>query len=288
MIVLTATQCDAGITCKKLPGTCTHAIVTPCRPLLLTILGFTALLHCTQDWGWSEESSFTTPPASQSDTPVRLLVTADIGIDAPDGAELPDDLIVGTQLKALGHLMPPGTSSYTLLKSALLATGHLTPAPGSSATRDLMQDLLGGDQPYHGVLLLGGMSMAMGHGAMWDDFLQQMQPVLTKVPLAAAPGDTEAADPALPGSAFASAASGGECGVPYSQRLQMPHKAAREMWYSTDMGAVHLVMLNSEQSLAMDSPQYRYGDGARVQAWKGSGLLGIWGHGCQGLRGHGC
>lgn len=189
---------------------------------------------------------------------MRLLVTADIGIDAPDGAELPNDLIVGTQLQTLGHLMPPGTSTYTLLKAALLATGRLMPAPGSSATRDLMQDLVTGGQTHHGLLVVGGMSLAAGHGSMWDDFLQQMQPVLTKVPLAAAPGDTEAADPALPGAAFSSAASGGECGVAYSQRLQMPHKAAREMWYSADMGPVHVVMLNTEQSLAADSAQYRW------------------------------
>jgi hypothetical protein len=54
----------------------------------------------------------------------------------------------------------------------------------------------------------------------------------------------------------------------------MPHKAAREMWYATDMGAVHLVMLNSEQSLAIDSPQYRYGDGASVEAWRAQGCRG--------------
>lgn len=156
-------------------------------------------------------------------------------------------------------LCPTGSSEYTLLKAALLATGQLTPAPGSTATRALMQHLLDVEKSYHyhGLVLLGGLSMAVGHGAMWDDFLQQMQPVLTRLPLAAAPGDTEAADPSLPYSAFVSAASGGECGVPYSQRLRMPSAAAAELWYSQDVGSVHLVLLNTEQSLAVDSPQNR-------------------------------
>jgi hypothetical protein len=120
-----------------------------------------------------------------------------------------------------------------------------------------MKILLNGDKPYHGLLMLGGMSMGVGHGSMWDDFLQQMEPVLTRVPLAAVPGDTEAADPALPGAAFLSLASGGECGVPYTQRLRMPHRGTTEMWYSADVGPVHLIMLNTEQTLAPDSAQYR-------------------------------
>lgn len=223
----------------------------------LTSFLFCSCLYDLQSWGWSQEASFTTPPAASSATPVRLLVTADLGIDSPDGAELPDDVSIGAQLKSVGSLIPPGSSEYNLLKAALLATGQLTPAPGSTATRQLMQQMLNSEKPYHGLLMLGGLSMAVGHGAMWDDFLQQMQPLLTKVPLAAVPGDTEAADPALPGSAFVSAASGGECGVPYSQRLRMPHNAAAEMWYSVNVGAVHLVMLNTEQTLAVDSPQYR-------------------------------
>lgn len=213
----------------------------------------------SQSWGWSEEASFTTPPASgatSSSSPLRLLVTADMGLDTPDGAELPDDTSVGAQLKAAGHLVPPGTSEYTVLKAALLATGQLTPAPGSLATRQLMQQLLAGDKAQHGVVVLGGLSMAVGHGAMWDDFLQQLQPVFTRAPLMAAPGDTEAADPALEGAAFPSTASGGECGVAYTQRLRMPHRGTSELWYSVDMGPVHFVMLNTEQSLAADSPQY--------------------------------
>lgn len=210
-----------------------------------------------QSWGFSQEASFTTPPAASSGSPVRLLVIADLGIDSPDGAELPDDNSIGAQLKTVGHLIPPGSSEYNLLKAALLATGQLTPAPGSAATRALMQRLLTSDKTYHGLLMLGGLSMAVGHSSMWDDFLQQMQPVLTKVPLAAAPGDTEAGDPGLTGPAFVSIASGGECGVPYNQRLRMPHVAASQLWYSVDMGAVHLVMLNTEQSLAQDTPQFR-------------------------------
>jgi len=213
-----------------------------------------------QSWGWSGEASFTTPPATSSESPVRLLVTADVGVDAPDGAELPDDLSVGAQLKAVGHLIPPGTTDYTLLKIALLATGQLTPAPGSKVTRTQMQQLLSSDSetPHHGLLMLGGLSLAAGHGAIWDDFLTQMEPVLTRLPLAAVPGDAEAADPLLKMAAFAnSTASGGECGVPYTQRLRMPHEGASELWYSTTMGPVHLIMLNSEQSLAADSAQYR-------------------------------
>ena len=221
-----------------------------------------ALLHpccCCQSGGWSNEASFTTPPEPSADTPVRLLVTAELGVESPDGAELPEDVSISTQLKAVGHLVPPGSPEYTLLKASLLATGQLTPAPGAQASRLLMQKLLNGDQAYHGLVLLGGLSLASGHEGMWNDFLQQMQPVLTRVPLAAAAGEAEAADPALKSAVFNSTASGGECGVPYAQRLRMPHASASELWYSTDIGPVHLVVLSTEQSLAPDSPQHRCG-----------------------------
>lgn len=210
-----------------------------------------------QVWGFSSEGSFTTPPASGQNAQVRFLVAAEFGVASPDGAQLPDDVSVGAQLRASGHLQVPGTQDYTILTSALLATGQLVPAPGSTATQQLMQQLLSSGQSFHGLVVLGGLSMAAGHEARWDDFLQQMQPVLTKVPLLAAPGDTEAAWPCAVGSAFGSFASGGECGVPYSQRLRPPSSSVSQLWYSVDQGPVHLVMLNTEQSLDPSSPQYR-------------------------------
>lgn len=200
--------------------------------------------------------------------PVRLLVAAELGVDAPDGAEVPDSTSTDIQQRVLGHLAAPGTPEWTVHKAALLATGKLgNPAPGNKGTRAHMQELLDAQQ-HHGLLMIGGLSMAAGQAARWDDFLHQMQPVLTRVPLAAAPSKVESAGPQIPwpanfgsgnntSSSSSSGASGGECGMPYEELLRMPQAVQFDQWYSLNMGPVHMVMLSTEQRLDRDSPQYK-------------------------------
>ena len=44
--------------------------------------------------------------------------------------------------------------------------------------------------------------------------------------------------------------SGGECGVPYERRLQMPRPAEDEPWYSFDFGPIHFLQYSTEHVFA--------------------------------------
>lgn len=208
--------------------------------------------------GFSSEHKFTTPPTAGSATrssPLRSLAAAELGTYCRDGAEVASHAHTQLQQQALSRLAVPGSLEYTL-KASLMATGNLGTWPASKATQEQMLHLLR-IQQHHGIVLVGGLSMAAGHALLWDDFLDQLGPIVSQVPLAAAPGEVEAADPLLRAQVFNSTASGGECGVPYEQLLRMPHANKYDQWYSADLGPVHLVMLSTEQNLTQGSPQYR-------------------------------
>lgn len=44
--------------------------------------------------------------------------------------------------------------------------------------------------------------------------------------------------------------SGGECGVPYERRLQMPRPAEDKPWYSFDFGPIHFLQYSTEHVFA--------------------------------------
>jgi hypothetical protein len=212
-----------------------------------------------QGKGFGSERNFTTTPAlesASSSSPLRLLAAAELGTFSPDGAEVASAAHAHLQRTVLGHLAVPGSSEFTLLKAALLATGQYRPSPASKATQQQMMRILQ-EQQHHALLVPGGLSMAAGQSLIWDDFLHQMEPILTQMPLAAAPSETESADPLLRSQMFNSSASGGECGVPYEALLRMPHAAKFDQWYAMQLGPVHLVMLNTEQHLTRGSAQYK-------------------------------
>lgn len=221
---------------------------------------FTAVaLLLSQGKGFSSERNFTTPPAAgsaSSSTPLRLLAAAELGTFSADGAEVASAAHTRLHYSTFGHLAVPGSHEFTLLKAALLATGQYGPSPASKTTQQQMLRTVQVQQ-HHALLVPGGLSMAAGQSLLWDDFLDQMEPLLSQVPLAAAPSETESADPLLRSQAFNSRASGGECGVPYESLLRMPHAAKFDQWYATQLGPVHLVMMSTEQNLAPGSAQYK-------------------------------
>ncbi|WIA30564.1 hypothetical protein OEZ86_000647 [Tetradesmus obliquus] len=237
------------------PGTISTAVLRGLRPNTTYYYVFGE-----EGKGFSSERNFTTPPAAgsaSSSTPLRLLAAAELGTFSADGAEVASAAHTQLQCSTFGHLAVPGSHEFTLLKAALLATGQYGPSPASKTTQQQMLRTVQVQQ-HHALLVPGGLSMAAGQSLLWDDFLDQMEPLLSQVPLAAAPSETESADPLLRSQAFNSSASGGECGVPYESLLRMPHAAKFDQWYATQLGPVHLVMLSTEQNLAPGSAQYNF------------------------------
>jgi hypothetical protein len=176
---------------------------------------------------------------------VRLLVAGDVGVCSPDGAQLPGTRGVDIQQLVLRDFAAPGSSEATVLQAALLATGQLVPAPGSSSTQARMRQLLDAQQ-HHGLLLLG--AAAAQPATQRADFVQQMQPILTRVPLAAVPGPAQG-DGGSSVGASAGAAPAAACAAHLERQLRMPR--------AFTLGAVHVVMLDTRESLAQDSPQYQ-------------------------------
>jgi hypothetical protein len=182
---------------------------------------FDAVCVCCAQGAFSAEASFTTPPAAGT-------ATAAAAYDDDNSVRL----LVAAGMGVAGDagVAAQGSAEATLRQAALLATGQL-PALGSSATRAMMQQLLD-VQDHHGMLLLGGTA---GAG--------QMETLLTRVPAAATPSEGQATSPQGPDSSSSSSSSS-KCGV-------------QAQWYSFNTGPVHVVMLDTEQSLKQGSPQYR-------------------------------
>ena len=81
----------------------------------------------------------------------------------------------------------------------------------------------------------------------WDTWLHQLQSAFTSMPMIVSPGNHEADSSLLPFNPFGNASedSGGECGVPYTMRLQPPisNETKGALWYSKDMGPIHFLQV---------------------------------------------
>ena len=91
------------------------------------------------------------------------------------------------------------------------------------------------------------------------------------MPLIVSPGNHESDSVLLPQFAFLNPPSpeppagysgtedsGGECSVPYEQRLQPPNMAPHKDWYSVDVGPVHFLQFSTEQNFMRGSEQYAF------------------------------
>lgn len=129
-----------------------------------------------------------------------------------------------------------------------------------------------GDKPAL-VSHIGDISYARGYSWLWDEFFTQIEPVASKVPYHVCIGNHEYNWPSQPWRPEWSYASygkdgGGECGVPYSLRFNMPGKsseptgtrapATRNLYYSFDMGVVHFVYMSTETNFLPGSRQHNF------------------------------
>ncbi|CAL0331245.1 unnamed protein product [Lupinus luteus] len=127
-----------------------------------------------------------------------------------------------------------------------------------------------GDKPAF-ISHIGDISYARGYAWLWDHFFTQIEPVATKVAYHVCIGNHEydwPLQPWKPDWANYGKDGGGECGVPYSLRFNMPGNssestgtiapATRNLYYSFDMGVVHFVYFSTETNFLTGSNQYNF------------------------------
>ncbi|PWA70486.1 purple acid phosphatases superfamily protein [Artemisia annua] len=129
-----------------------------------------------------------------------------------------------------------------------------------------------GDKPAL-ISHIGDISYARGHSWIWDHFFNQIEPVASKVPYHVCMGNHEYDWPMQPWKPdwamyLFGKDGGGECGVPYSLKFNMPGNsseptgsrapATRNLYYSFDFGVVHFVYMSTETNFLKGSKQYDF------------------------------
>lgn len=129
-----------------------------------------------------------------------------------------------------------------------------------------------GDKPAL-ISHIGDISYARGYSWVWDHFFNQIEPVASKVPYHVCIGNHEYDWPMQPWKPdwamyIYAKDGGGECGVPYSLKFNMPGNSSestgsrapptRNLYYSFDFGVVHFVYLSTETNFLRGSKQYDF------------------------------
>jgi acid phosphatase type 7 len=166
---------------------------------------------------WSAEFSVYSPPAVASNTSFVMLAYGDMGQSDPD-------------------LSMQATED----EPAALVT-----------SRRVANETVASVAPL--VLHCGDISYARGYMSQWDEFFDMVggyaAPVVTNI------GNHERDYPGS-GALYNVTDSGGECGVSYMKRLQMPVAGADQPWYGFDYGSVHVFMISTEHDFSAGSRQY--------------------------------
>uniref|UniRef100_A0A7N0TRJ3 Purple acid phosphatase n=1 Tax=Kalanchoe fedtschenkoi TaxID=63787 RepID=A0A7N0TRJ3_KALFE len=129
-----------------------------------------------------------------------------------------------------------------------------------------------GDKPAF-VSHIGDISYARGYSWLWDNFFHQIQPVASRLPYHVCIGNHEYDWPAQPwkpdwAAKIYGTDGGGECGVPYSVKFNMPGNfseptgtrapATRNLYYSFNTGSVHFLYISTETNFLPGSGQYEF------------------------------
>eukprot|EP00928_Gymnodinium_smaydae_P062366 TRINITY_DN46250_c0_g1_i1.p1 TRINITY_DN46250_c0_g1~~TRINITY_DN46250_c0_g1_i1.p1 ORF type:complete len:615 (-),score=36.57 TRINITY_DN46250_c0_g1_i1:199-1995(-) len=173
---------------------------------------------------WSDERSFEIPPQPGHDVKTYMLVVADVGATEPDNFQ--------------SHWSNPlGGASGSCVVSNITYL-QMRKAPQSQA-----------------VIHIGDISYATGYLAKWELFMDQVEEVASRTPYMVSQGNHERDWPGT--GSTGSVDSGGECGIPAQARFRMPTPSRQEAlgWYSFDLGAVHVVMMDTELSCGKGSEQ---------------------------------
>ncbi|CAH9128938.1 unnamed protein product [Cuscuta epithymum] len=154
-----------------------------------------------------------------------------------------------------------------------------TQEESNSTIRWIIRDIQAvGDKPAM-ISHVGDISYARGYSWLWDTFFNQIEPIASMVPYHVCIGNHEYDWPTQPwrpdwAVPIYKQDSGGECGVPYSLRFNMPGNSSepngaiapiggkapmtQNLYYSLDVGAVHFVYISTETDFLPESNQYRF------------------------------
>ncbi|KAM0983815.1 hypothetical protein ACFX2C_011306 [Malus domestica] len=119
---------------------------------------------------------------------------------------------------------------------------------------------------------IGDISYARGYSWLWDQFFSQIEPLASKLPYHVCIGNHEYDWPLQPWkpewATMYGTDGGGECGVPYSLKFNMPGNsseptgtsapATRNLYYSFDVGSVHFVYISTETNFVEGSKQLEF------------------------------
>ncbi|KAH0913228.1 hypothetical protein HID58_036549 [Brassica napus] len=127
-----------------------------------------------------------------------------------------------------------------------------------------------GDKPAL-VSHIGDISYARGYSWVWDEFFAQIEPIASRVPYHVCIGNHEydfPTQPWKPDWGTYGNDGGGECGVPYSLKFNMPGNSSeptgtkapptRNLYYSYDMGSVHFLYISTETNFLKGGRQYEF------------------------------
>eukprot|EP00929_Paragymnodinium_shiwhaense_P032449 TRINITY_DN17977_c0_g1_i1.p1 TRINITY_DN17977_c0_g1~~TRINITY_DN17977_c0_g1_i1.p1 ORF type:complete len:613 (+),score=81.11 TRINITY_DN17977_c0_g1_i1:109-1947(+) len=197
----------------------------------------------------------------------RLLYLADMGV----GPARDDEVN--------GALDPEG--NYIERENAGQSSG------GRLVLESMMRFEGDGLEAYDMLLVNGDLTYSCGESWLNEAWFTIMEPVASRMPMMVSIGNHEwdHSTAGWPPSSlpFAKAEygedSGGECGIPYRRRFQMPegtssiaaaHAAARkpqeakpmdfDAWYSFDSGVVHIAVLSIEHDFSNGSTQHKWLD----------------------------
>ena len=209
-------------------------------------------------YGFSGVQSFLTAPKSSSeDETLNMIVIADNGAYQPDKASF---FAGGYGLDLYSQLPLARPGLELAIERSIEAVSEVPSGNGAKVAIDGINELLRSNKPYHGIIINGDLSYAFGFLSRWTLWLNNYKSIFTSVPSITTVGNHEADDPQLPYDAFEGLSfdSKGECSIPYYHYMRPAQMEADRMWYSTDLGAAHLVQLSTEQEITPGSPQYEF------------------------------
>jgi len=131
------------------------------------------------------------------------------------------------------------------------------PAPNTTLTVGRLLSAVNPSIALH----IGDISYAVGYGAEWDQFLQQIEPVATSYAWQTAIGNHEYGYTA---SYYPSQDSGGECGAaylahfPFSCLDSSADVSEQQPWYSFEFGNVHVTVMSTEHDYSPSAPQWAW------------------------------
>lgn len=157
--------------------------------------------------------------------------------------------------------------------STPFATFLRTQEESKSTVKWILRDIEAlGNKPAF-VSHIGDISYARGYSWLWDTFFTQIEPIASKVPYHVCIGNHEYDWPLQPwkpdwASRVYGTDGGGECGVPYSLKFNMPGNSSfltgnsapdtRNLYYSFDVGVVHFLYMSTETDFLPGSEQYNF------------------------------